>query len=68
MLRFGTVNRHSFCTGVAMTAAAAGVKDSTIQILGRWHNTAFLQYIRTPKKHLASLSAVLARASGPPKN
>ena len=34
--------------GAATTAAAAGVEDSTIQILGRWHSAAFLQYIRTP--------------------
>ena len=52
---------HSFRSGAATTAAAAGVEDSTIQTLGRWQSAAFLQYIRTPKERLAELSAVLAQ-------
>ena len=51
---------HSFCIGAATTAAVAGVEDSTIQTLGRWHSSAFLQYIRTPKEQLAKLSAIMA--------
>ncbi len=52
---------HSFRAGAATTAALAGVEDSTIQTLGRWHSSAFLQYIHTPKERLAALSAVLAQ-------
>ena len=52
---------HRFRIGAATTAALAGVEDSMIQTLGRWHSGAFLQYIRTPSETLANLSSVLAR-------
>ncbi len=56
---------HSFRIGAATSAALAGVEDSTIQTLGRWHSTAFLQYIRMPKEQLAALSGVLASVNSP---
>ena len=54
---------HSFRIGATTMAALAGVEDSTIQTLGRWHSAAFLQYIRMPKAKLASLSGLMARCS-----
>ena len=57
---------HSFHIGAATAAALAGVEDSTIQTLGRWHSSAFLQYIRMPREQLASISLVMARSHQPP--
>lgn len=47
---------HSFRIGAATTAAAVGVEDSTIQMLGRWKSSAYLSYIRTPRDQLAAIS------------
>ena len=52
---------HSFRIGVATAAAQAGIPDSTIQALGCWTSSAFLEYIRTPREQLAQFSQPLAR-------
>ena len=54
---------HSFRIGAATTAAQCGIPDSTIQLLGRWESSAYLLYIRTPRKTLADLSTVLSRST-----
>ena len=51
---------HSFRIGAATSAAAAGIEDAVIKILGRWQSTAYLQYVRLPRSDLADISARLA--------
>ncbi len=58
---------HSFRIGAATSAAQAGIADSTIQTLGRWQSSAFLQYIRMPKESLAGVSRTLASQVPTPK-
>ena len=42
------LNTHSFRIGGASAAAAAGIPDSTIQVMGRWASNAYRTYLRTP--------------------
>ena len=54
---------HSFRIGAATTAGVCGISDATIEMLGRWENTAYLIYVRTPRDQLAQFSAVLGTGS-----
>jgi hypothetical protein len=47
---------HSFRRGAATSAAAAGVEDAVIKILGRWSSSAYMSYIRMPQRNLAEVS------------
>ena len=38
-------NEYSFRIGVATTASQSGLRDSTIQLLGRWKSSAFTSYL-----------------------
>lgn len=51
---------HSFRIGAATSAAAAGVEDAVIKILGRWQSTAYLQYVQLSRESLAPISSLLA--------
>lgn len=47
---------HSFRIGGATSAAAAGLADWEIKVLGRWTSDAYQRYIRTSSKVLASFA------------
>ena len=50
---------HSFRIGAATTAAKRGVEDCIIKTLGRWESTAYLQYVKIPRRQLTSYSRIL---------
>ena len=52
---------NSFRISAATTAAACGVSDATIQLLGRWKSGCYTCYIRTPHQELATTARLLAR-------
>ena len=56
----GNFSSDSFRIGAAMVAARNGIPHQLIQALGRWTNSAYRFYIRTPSEALAGISSQLA--------
>ena len=63
----GLYSGHSFRSGAATTAAARGIGDATIQLLGRWRSDAYKAYIKTPRHALAGISARLVVPASTPE-
>jgi hypothetical protein len=52
----GHYSGHSFRRGAATSARRAGLSDSEIQMLGRWHSDAYKRYIDTHPEQLYLIS------------
>ena len=62
-LSFHSLKGHSFCIGAPSSAAAAGLPDWLIKVMGRWSSDCYQLYIRTPKQVLLSTAPRKASSS-----
>ena len=62
-LPFESLKGHSFRIGAASAAAAAGLPDWLIKVLGRWSSDCYQLYIRTPQAVLHSVAPKMATVS-----
>ena len=60
---YSSLKGHSFRVGAASTAAAAGLPDWLIKVLGRWSSGCYQLYIHTPQNVLMSAAPRMARVT-----